>query len=319
MQHIVFNSTELPGDESLRKNQWIEQLSSGYVRLNADPVKDTPFCGELRIAALKQVAVGTIEGTVEAVRRTAREIALEDTDNLVLLCNAGEAPMRITQNGTAVDLSKGGSVLIEQSRPSAIITPHGKCRLLALQAPRSWLRARLPAIETQVMTPIIRYSAALGLAQAYANALLQSGSASPGLIATYAPDHIADLMAAAIAQDHPETSKAGVRAARLRALKDDIAIYLGSRSLSASDLASRHGISVAYVRKLFSTSGTSFSDFVLAERLGRACRMLRDPRFASRPISAIAYEVGFSDLSYFNRTFRRRYNATPSDVRAGAR
>jgi AraC-like DNA-binding protein len=25
--------------------------------------------------------------------------------------------------------------------------------------------------------------------------------------------------------------------------------------------------------------------------------------------------VGFGDLSYFNRTFRRRYAATPSDIR----
>ncbi|RVC16943.1 AraC family transcriptional regulator, partial [Mesorhizobium sp. M7A.F.Ca.AU.002.02.1.1] len=27
---------------------------------------------------------------------------------------------------------------------------------------------------------------------------------------------------------------------------------------------------------------------------------------------------GFNDLSYFNRAFRRRYGATPSDVRAAA-
>ena len=46
--------------------------------------------------------------------------------------------------------------------------------------------------------------------------------------------------------------------------------------------------------------------------------MLIDPRYADRGISAVAYEAGFGDLSYFNRTFRRRYGATPSDVRAAA-
>jgi AraC-like DNA-binding protein len=45
--------------------------------------------------------------------------------------------------------------------------------------------------------------------------------------------------------------------------------------------------------------------------------MLSDPRLGKRPVSAIAYDVGFRDLSYFNRTFRRRYGATPTDVRAG--
>ncbi|RUX33774.1 helix-turn-helix domain-containing protein, partial [Mesorhizobium sp. M7A.F.Ca.CA.002.09.1.1] len=39
---------------------------------------------------------------------------------------------------------------------------------------------------------------------------------------------------------------------------------------------------------------------------------------AGRSITAIAYEAGFNDLSYFNRAFRRRYDATPSDVRAAA-
>jgi AraC-like DNA-binding protein len=32
-----------------------------------------------------------------------------------------------------------------------------------------------------------------------------------------------------------------------------------------------------------------------------------------------AFEVGFGNLSYFNRSFRRRYGVTPSDMRAAAR
>ena len=43
-----------------------------------------------------------------------------------------------------------------------------------------------------------------------------------------------------------------------------------------------------------------------------------EPEFAERPVSSIAYDVGFGDLSYFNRSFRRAYGATPSDVRSGA-
>ena len=35
-------------------------------------------------------------------------------------------------------------------------------------------------------------------------------------------------------------------------------------------------------------------------------------------VSSIAYDVGFGDLSYFNRTFRRRFDVTPSQVRAQA-
>jgi len=318
MQRIIFDAAGLAGDETRRKDQWIEQLSSGYVRLNADPAQDAPFQGELRIAALNETAVGTIRGTVKSILRTAKEIAEEDTDNLVLLCNAGKSPMRISQNGTAVDLSEGASVLIEQSQPSQVMTPDGDCHLLALQTPRSWLRMRLSVAESQIMSPFARYSTALGLAMTYANILLQNDINSDELIEFYAPNHIADLIAVAITPQHAESTEVGVRTARLHAIKDDILRHLGSPSLSVVDVAARQGISPAYIRKLFAASGTSFRDFVLAERLSRAYRMLRDPLQASRQIGTIAYEAGFSDLSYFNRAFRRSFGVTPSEMRASS-
>lgn len=317
MQRIIFNAADLTGNETSRKDQWVEQLSSGYVRLDADPADDAPFRGELRIAALDQTSVGLIHGTVKTIQRSAREIALENTDNLVLLCNTGKGPMRITQKGDAVDLDEGASVLIEQSLPSQVITPRGNCQLLALQAPRPWLQMRLSTAESRIMMPVASNSSALGLAKAYANVLLQHDRDSLGMIEGYVSDHIADLIAMAITPERSEATTAGVRTARLRAVKDDIRKYLGVPSLSASDVAARQGISPTYVRKLLAGGGTNFRDFVLAERLSRAHRMLRDPLQAHRQISTIAFDVGFIDLSHFNRSFRRSFGVTPSDVRAG--
>jgi AraC-like DNA-binding protein len=47
--------------------------------------------------------------------------------------------------------------------------------------------------------------------------------------------------------------------------------------------------------------------------------MLSAPRHFGETISAIAYAVGFADLSHFNRSSRRRYDCTPSDVRVAGR
>ena len=44
--------------------------------------------------------------------------------------------------------------------------------------------------------------------------------------------------------------------------------------------------------------------------------MLADKRYAAWTIGAIAFAAGFGDLSYFHRVFRRRYGATPSEIRA---
>ena len=76
-------------------------------------------------------------------------------------------------------------------------------------------------------------------------------------------------------------------------------------------------MSLRYLQKLFATDGTSFSEFVVNQRLANAYRMLMSPLHSHRAISNIAYEVGFNDLSYFNRAFRRRYGLTPTEVRNG--
>jgi AraC-like DNA-binding protein len=67
---------------------------------------------------------------------------------------------------------------------------------------------------------------------------------------------------------------------------------------------------------LFEQDGTSFTAFVREQRLLRARAMLVSPRFDHKRIGEIAYEVGFNDLSYFNRTFVQRFGMTPGEARA---
>ena len=63
---------------------------------------------------------------------------------------------------------------------------------------------------------------------------------------------------------------------------------------------------------LFEAEGTTFSAYVLEQRLLEALRRLLDPRLDTQAISQIAYAAGFVDLSHFNRSFRMRFGDTPS-------
>jgi AraC-like DNA-binding protein len=134
--------------------------------------------------------------------------------------------------------------------------------------------------------------------------------------------HIHDLIALAVGatRDAAEVARGrGLSAARLKAVKDDIAQNIDRPELSLTALAARHGLAPRLVQRLFEGEGTSFTDYVLSQRLARAYRLLSDPRRVGDKISAIAWDSGFGDLSYFNQAFRRRYGLTPSDVRARAR
>jgi AraC-like DNA-binding protein len=131
--------------------------------------------------------------------------------------------------------------------------------------------------------------------------------------------HLHDLAALAFGATRDAAAVAagrGVQAARLRAIKDDILKRSADERLSVTDVAKRHHVTPRYVQLLFESDGGTFSEYIIEQRLAHAYRMLGAAKFADWTIGAIAFEVGFSNLSYFNRTFRRRYGVTPSDVRA---
>ena len=102
-------------------------------------------------------------------------------------------------------------------------------------------------------------------------------------------------------------------------VKDDIAAHLADPALSPAQIAQRQRTTPRYLHKLFEHEGTTLSRYVLGLRLVQVQRALTDPLRAGTTISELAYAAGFGDLSTFNREFRRRFGATPSDVRRAPR
>jgi AraC-like DNA-binding protein len=66
---------------------------------------------------------------------------------------------------------------------------------------------------------------------------------------------------------------------------------------------------------MFQQTGSTFSEFVLEQRLLLAQRRLSFAGTSREKISTIALEAGFGDLSYFHRSFRKRFGMTPSEWR----
>jgi transcriptional regulator GlxA family with amidase domain len=88
--------------------------------------------------------------------------------------------------------------------------------------------------------------------------------------------------------------------------------------LAISALAEQLGVSLKTLERLFRAEyATSPGGFYKRTRLEIARRMLQE---TERPIMNIALDCGFGDGSYFGRTFRAAFGASPRDFRrAGAR
>jgi AraC-like DNA-binding protein len=83
--------------------------------------------------------------------------------------------------------------------------------------------------------------------------------------------------------------------------------------ISIADVAKEVHLSQSHFMKYFkNTMGTSFIDYLNEYRLTMASRLLLSSDAA---ILNISEEVGFDNLSYFNRSFKRRFGQTPSAYR----
>lgn len=84
--------------------------------------------------------------------------------------------------------------------------------------------------------------------------------------------------------------------------------------LSLADLAAAAGFSPFHFLRVFRrVTGTTPHRYLVGARLRLAARLLLDTR---RPVTDIAYSVGFQDLSNFVRTFHRTIGASPRTFRS---
>jgi|SRR5215470_7212371 len=262
--------------------------------------------------------IGVLRGTLSGLSQRAEA---RTSDELFLGVNV-TGVSTATQRGRGVIVRGGDAVMLSDSEGAFAFTRPTRVRFIGLRVPRKAIAPLLVRPEDVAMRVVSGHAGVLRLLTRYVSAVLDAETLAVPDASLLVATHLHDLIGLAVGatRDAAEVAKQrGVRASRLAAIKGDILAHLGDDSLSISAVAARHGITPRYVHKLFEDVGTTYTRFVLGQRLDRAYRLLSDPRCGDRNISAIAYDLGFGDLSYFNRTFRRRFDGTPSDVRHAAR
>lgn len=284
------------------------------VRYDADLLDEAAFQLELALQALPGLQILRAHMHGALFRRTRED--LDSTEDIGLLINSSAERM-LRQRGKEVVLAQGEATLISLT-DTLETTNRSPGGLVALRFPRPQLPPRLFTAQDRSLRIIPRQNAALRLLTGYLG-VTQQAPQNDAALRHAVVTHIYDLTTLAIGATRDEAELAtsrGGRVARLHAIKQDIAAHLCRADLTLDAIARRQGCTTRAVQRLFETEGTSFTDYVLEQRTALAHRLLTDPARAHEKIAAVAYDAGFGDVSHFNRSFRRRYGETPSDVRA---
>jgi AraC-like DNA-binding protein len=299
-----------------RLSMWREEFGEKILRVDIEPLSDLPFHARSTLRTLP--GLHAFSSTTSAIRFRRTHDAADADGSIALIINMTNDCIA-TQRGREVKLRPGDAVAVHHRSAGSVSFAQGS--YFALVVPRAELAPRLSNVDEPTMQPIPRDDSTLRLLRSYMRPLWDELRLATSDLRSMVATHVHDLVAMMLSRDSrsSESSASAVVATRLAAVLNYVATHFEDPGLNLEMVAHAQGVSPRYLQRLLESSGTSFTAQVNELRLQRAFALLMEPAARPRLISDIALEVGFSDISHFNRLFHARFGDSPTGARAQAR
>lgn len=314
-----FSSADLPAHltDAQRFALWYALYRDLHGGAEVSISESVPFSAAIETTDVGAITLGRMSGTITRATRSPQHVAAEGRNDYALLLNCGQ-PVSCSKPGLEIDIPTGAGLFVGYDESFTIA---GACngdgsRWLNVVLPRALLdKAFAPTGELSAQA--IHPTESLNLLFGYIQLLHTSGVASNDLV-DHATETVVDLLGLAIGLKGEVAELAGsrgLRAARLKAVFGKIRAGYDKPGITAQSVAGELGLSSRYVHDLLQETGVSFAEHILELRLQKVHRMLSTRRHDSMSITDVVLTCGFSDISYFNRSFRKRFGFTPSALR----
>jgi AraC-like DNA-binding protein len=318
MRKITFSSDQLPAhlDDRARLAAWHDACAP-ISSSDASYLPDRPFFMRVAFTHSNGVKVIQWDGTLARTRRTSGHIAADGVHDLAVSFNVSPHPWTALQRGEETVVN-GGTPLVHSQGEPLDFRVKGPTAMVGVMVPLEQLRSLSNAADLVGQT-LDANAAPVRHLRRYLELIL-----GPGGIGTDAAldEHfgrtLLDLVALALGASRDARELAGMRglrAARLRAALNEIRDNFTDPGFSPQQVALKLGLSARYVQDLLHETGKNFTERVLELRLQRARAMLAAAQYDGLKVIEIAGLCGFNEASYFNRRFRARFGASPTQFR----
>lgn len=275
--------------------------------------------GGLSLERRAGIEAALVATDVQRITRTSKAIRQDSGENyFLILQEEGRALMR--QNDTTCLLHPGDFVLIDSAVASEFVFFGDYTRQLSMHLPRAEMHARFgyDLIRGGIALPR-QDPTTKGISAVVSKVLSRdaTGTVADG----YLREALFGLLGVMLHERSTQDSYKGVDcdlsgARALAAGQAYIDAHYRGPDLSIQEMADDLGLSLRQIQRGFAALGTTPTKYLLEKRLEHARKALDDRQAGRRSdlISSIAYEAGFSDLSYFHRCYRRAFGASPKSA-----
>jgi AraC-like DNA-binding protein len=126
-----------------------------------------------------------------------------------------------------------------------------------------------------------------------------------------------DLIAAVVhaETDFEHSQQGSAQVARMSRILSYLEEHFADHDLTPARVAEANAVSTRHLHNLFQHAGLTVTRWIWERRLKAAREDLLNPALADLSITEIAYQRGFNDSAHFSRTFKTRFNISPSQLR----
>jgi AraC-like DNA-binding protein len=270
-----------------------------------------PFKGRISARQFGAFTVSDVwcssDDRIEVVRGAA-EIRKDPRDHfMVFLVCRGE--VRIAQDGRASRVRDGDLIIYDQARPFTIELSEDP-RVISLTIPRPLMVARLPRGENLTAR---RIAGSSRLGTLTASVVRQLAAFEPEIedetanrIGASALDILTTTLDVEFA-DGEERDPGCHR--RLEQAKRFVLANLHDADMTIDTIAAAQNVAPRTLHRLFAAEGTTPIRWLWQQRLAGSYKALAEGHV--RHVTDAALNFGFTDLSHFSRTFKRRFGCPP--------
>jgi AraC-like DNA-binding protein len=294
---------------------WREDVCRNFCRIDAEPSAGGQIFCKIEITQVGSLALARTGGKSGRFLRT-RNLLSDSCDDFVLF-GATSGSVLVARQGRAIELQQSQMWLTDLTVEGAVAFNDDN-QFATIRIPRRELLSVCPDAESRLAEPLVASPGISDVIARYFVLVAESATSLDPLGQQMTARHMVDLVALLLRTNRDKTQLAvqqGYSAVRLRLIQIEVLDRLHDTSLTVASVAQSVGLSPKQVQRLFESSGTTFTEFVLEQRLLSVRRLLSTPSGRHDKIGTVAYSVGFGDLSYFNRSFRGRFGMTPSEWR----
>jgi AraC-like DNA-binding protein len=308
----IVSTEDFPTDQ--RAELWRERVADKLLRVDWDVPGERPLGAKMApILCAGDIEIAGLEMGPFVITNSPLH-AREKTHRCSLLIMTGGHRAMTQKTGVEFEVRKTMGVMLDEGKFYRHRSDNELTRAIVLMLPKARIEERAPAFDRQIGSPFDPSSEPFRLLQSYLSLPNAGVDLNSRAYAQVNADYVVDLVVMALnSRSEDAALRQTLPEVRYRMILAEIERGIGNPKLSGGVVAERLEITERYLQRLMVAHGETFSHYLLRQRLDKAASLLASQD--RMRIAQIAFLCGFSDLSYFNRSFKKRFGESPRGYR----